>query len=84
MNSIFRIGDFCFRLIAPEGVTPPENFMLFECTARLFLVNLEPLEGRVITEAFRFVRMDNIKGKPIVEKLDGYHAYLTWEEGLHE
>ena len=30
MDSIFKIGDFCFRLIAPEGVNPPENFMLFE------------------------------------------------------
>ena len=29
MNSIFRIGDFCFRLIAPDEVKPPENFMLF-------------------------------------------------------
>lgn len=23
------IGDFCFRLIGPDSVTPPENFMLF-------------------------------------------------------
>lgn len=30
MNSIFQIGSFCFRLIAPPEVTPPENFMLFE------------------------------------------------------
>ena len=30
MDSIFRIGDFCFRLIAPDEVTPPENFMRFE------------------------------------------------------
>ena len=29
MNMIFQIGDFCFRLIGPNGVTPPENFMLF-------------------------------------------------------
>lgn len=30
MNSIFKIGDFCFRLIAPDEVKPPQNFMLFE------------------------------------------------------
>ena len=30
MNSIFKIGDFCFRLIAPQEITPPKNFMLFE------------------------------------------------------
>lgn len=30
MNRVFQIGDFCFRLIAPDEVTPPENFMLFE------------------------------------------------------
>lgn len=30
MDKIFQIGSFCFRLIAPDEVTPPENFMLFE------------------------------------------------------
>lgn len=30
MDSIFRIGDFCFRLAAPDEVKPPENFMLFK------------------------------------------------------
>jgi len=30
MDSIFQIGTFCFRLISPDEVTPPENFMLFE------------------------------------------------------
>lgn len=30
MDRIFQIGSFCFRLIAPDEVTPPENFMLFE------------------------------------------------------
>lgn len=29
MNEIFTIGDFCFRLICPEEVTPPDNFMKF-------------------------------------------------------
>lgn len=29
MNRIFQIGDFTFRLICPEEVTPPDNFMLF-------------------------------------------------------
>lgn len=29
MDRIFLIGDFCFRLICPEGIVPPENFMLF-------------------------------------------------------
>ena len=29
MNRIFRIGDFCFRLICPKEVLPPPNFMLF-------------------------------------------------------
>ena len=29
LNEIFTIGDFCFRLVCPEGVTPPENFLKF-------------------------------------------------------
>ncbi|MGN0776140.1 MAG: hypothetical protein ACI4MM_05610 [Candidatus Ventricola sp.] len=29
MDRVFVIGDFCFRLICPDSVTPPENFMLF-------------------------------------------------------
>ena len=29
MNEIFTVGGFCFRLICPEGVTPPENFLKF-------------------------------------------------------
>ena len=33
MDKIFRIGDFCFRLIAPDSVIPPQNFMLFEHAA---------------------------------------------------
>ena len=30
MNKVFQIGDFRFRLITPETITPPPNFMLFE------------------------------------------------------
>lgn len=30
MDKLFRIGDFTFRLCAPEEITPPENFMKFE------------------------------------------------------
>ena len=29
MNEIFTIGDFCFRLICPEAVKVPENFLKF-------------------------------------------------------
>ena len=29
VDRTFAIGDFCFRLICPDSVTPPENFMLF-------------------------------------------------------
>ena len=29
MNGTFVIGDFCFRLMYPDSVAPPENFMLF-------------------------------------------------------
>lgn len=29
MNEIFTIGDFCFRIICPEEVVPPANFMKF-------------------------------------------------------
>lgn len=32
MNKLFVIGDFCFRLIYPESIVPPDNFMLFECS----------------------------------------------------
>ena len=31
MNKVFHIGDFAFRLIAEDGISPPPNFMLFEC-----------------------------------------------------
>ena len=31
MDRIFQIGDFTFRLICPEEVMPPDNFMLFAC-----------------------------------------------------
>lgn len=30
MNKTFRIGAFCFRVIAPDELIPPQNFMLFE------------------------------------------------------
>ena len=30
MNKLFQIGDFVFRLITPENIAPPPNFMLFE------------------------------------------------------
>ena len=33
MDKLFRIGEFVFRLCCPEEVTPPENFMKFECTS---------------------------------------------------
>lgn len=29
MNELFTIGDFCFRLICPDEVVPPENFLKF-------------------------------------------------------
>lgn len=29
MNEIFTIGDFCFRLICPDGLEIPENFLKF-------------------------------------------------------
>lgn len=32
MDKIFSIGDYCFRLIYPDSVIPPANFMQFECT----------------------------------------------------
>lgn len=31
MDQLFRIGDLVFRLIAPDEVAPPPNFMLFAC-----------------------------------------------------
>lgn len=33
MDKLFRIGEFVFRLCCPEEVTPPENFMKFQCTS---------------------------------------------------
>lgn len=29
MNEVFTIGDFCFRLISPDSVAPPQNFLKF-------------------------------------------------------
>lgn len=34
MDRIFRIGDFCFRLICGEGIVPPEHFMVFAAESR--------------------------------------------------
>ena len=33
MDRILQIGDFRFRISYPEEVTPPDNFMKFECMA---------------------------------------------------
>ncbi len=33
MDKCFRIGDFSFRLLCPDEVRPPENFMKFESDA---------------------------------------------------
>lgn len=30
MDKLFQIGDFCFRLLFPENLTFPPNFLLFE------------------------------------------------------
>lgn len=34
MDRCFQIGDFCFRLICPAQVVPPENFMRFACEGK--------------------------------------------------
>lgn len=31
MDRIFQVGDFRFRISYPEEITPPDNFMKFEC-----------------------------------------------------
>lgn len=36
MDGIFQIGDFIFRLCCPAEITPPENFMKFECESESF------------------------------------------------
>ena len=36
MDRIFQIGDFVFRLGCPAEITPPENFMKFECESESF------------------------------------------------
>ena len=36
MDRIFQIGDFVFRLCCPAEITPPENFMKFECESDSF------------------------------------------------
>nr|WP_294495610.1 hypothetical protein [uncultured Mediterraneibacter sp.] len=36
MDRIFQIGDFVFRLCCPAEITPPENFMKFECESESF------------------------------------------------
>ena len=34
VSRIFRIGDFTFQMSYPSEITPPDNFMLFECRKR--------------------------------------------------
>lgn len=36
MDRIFQIGDFAFGLCCPAEITPPENFMKFECESDSF------------------------------------------------
>lgn len=31
MDRLFQIGDFCFWLIGPDSLVPPENFLRFAC-----------------------------------------------------
>lgn len=33
MNKLFQIGDFCFRLLCPDELPIPQNFLLFESRA---------------------------------------------------
>lgn len=56
MDKLFQIGDFCFRLLCPENLTLPPNFLLFETgqgipeyTFRIRIAdNVLPMEGKVI------------------------------------
>lgn len=56
MKGYYQIGDFCFSLTCPEGITPPKNFQVFsrknvesEYDYALFVVDrLGEPEGRVI------------------------------------
>lgn len=34
MDLLFEIGDFVFRLICPQEIAPPENFMRFACEGK--------------------------------------------------
>ena len=71
----------------PEGAhfaVGCKDYILFECNEGMYILNLHLLEGRLETGATKFVRVDDVTLKPIVEGKDGIGHFFTWEEGLHD
>lgn len=95
MNELFTIGDFCFRLICPDEVVPPENFLKFrggtepEYTYTVELTDLFPApEGRVLARRPDLLVLDapggewryiGVKGNP-----EPYACYMeTASDAAH-
>lgn len=88
MDKYFQIGEFVFRLIYPEGITPPPNFLLFETEKRDVAYtywirvseSLTEPQGRIVAKRPDLaVYWDKI-GEDILESrmLGG-----QWEDGYH-
>lgn len=81
MDRIFQIGDFIFRLCCPAAITPPENFMKFECESESFEYTyqikvsntLPDPEGKVIAQRpdFAAFRRETEAGESLESRLIG-------------
>lgn len=86
MDRRFRIGAFLFRLICPEGIIPPPNFMLFEVddgeryeyTYEIALAKtLTPPDGRVIARRpdLLVFQLEGGEGRLLgIKGIEGYYA----------
>lgn len=89
MTKLFKIGDFCFKIIYPDGVKLPENFMLFECDGGeyQYTYNISiadeapPIEGRIIARRRDIVVLETDSGESRVIGMTGMPApYAVYRE----
>lgn len=68
INQLFKIGDFCFRVICEENLTIPENFMKFA-------------SGEAEESYTYRIRVDNTFPKPIGEITAKRHDLQVYSQG---
>lgn len=94
MNKIFCIGNFCFRLIYDNTITPPKNFMLFEAkegnvefTYTIFTNKVFPdIKGKIIIQREDLIvfQTENGESRLIgIKGSDNYYAYYEELDNMH-